>query len=294
MTDAAPAPGLAERRFMSALWASPKGLTGAALIVTVVLCAVLAPVVAPHDPAQQMLEWRFASPAWAEGGSLTNLLGGDNLGRDIFSRMVVGAQASVTIALIVVTIALVVGSLLGGLAGYYGGWIDAIIMRLVDFQLAFPFLLLALIFMAILGPGFNTLVLALSFALWINFARIVRSEAMRIRQLEYVAAAHTMGVPNWRIIFGHVLPNVLPAMLVLATLDVALVIIAEAALSFLGLGLQPPVPSWGLMISEGRDFLYDAPWMVIGPAIAVVIASVGINLFGDFLRDYFDPRLEGI
>lgn len=292
MTDAAP--GLTERRFMTALWASPKGLTGAALILTVVLCAVLAPLVAPHDPAQQLLEWRFAPPAWAEGGNLTNLLGGDNLGRDIFSRMVVGAQASVTIALIVVTIALVVGSLLGGLAGYYGGWIDAIIMRLVDFQLAFPFLLLALIFMAILGPGFNTLVLALSFALWINFARIVRSEAMRIRQLEYVAAAHTMGVPNWRIIFGHVLPNVLPAMLVLATLDVALVIIAEAALSFLGLGLQPPVPSWGLMISEGRDFLYDAPWMVIGPAIAVVIASVGINLFGDFLRDYFDPRLEGI
>ena len=287
MTDVAPT--LSERRFVTALRASPKGLTGAGLILVVLLCALFAPLVAPHDPARQVLDWRFAAPAWADGGSLTNLLG-----RDIFSRMVVGAQASVAIALIVVTIALVFGSVLGALAGYFGGWTDAVIMRLVDFQLAFPFLLLALIFMAILGPGFYTLVMALSFALWINFARIVRSETMRIRQLDYVAAARTMGVPHWRIILGHVLPNVLPAMLVVATLDVALVIIAEAALSFLGLGLQPPVPSWGLMISEGRDFLYDAPWMVIGPAIAVLIASVGINLFGDFLRDYFDPRLEGL
>lgn len=223
---------------------------------------------------------------------MTLLLGGDNLGRDIWSRMLMGAQVSMAVAVIVVSLAVVVGSLLGAIAGYFGGWIDAIVMRLVDFQLAFPFLLLALIFMAILGPGFGTLVMALAFALWINFARIVRSETMRIRSLEFVDAARTMGVSDARIILGHVIPNVLPAMLVLATLDVALVIISEAALSFLGLGVQPPTPSWGLMISEGRNFLYDAPWMVVGPGIAVLVASVGINLFGDFLRDYYDPRLE--
>lgn len=281
-----------ERRFLPALLASPKGLSGLVLILAVVLVAILAPFVVPNDPSRQVLEWRFAPTAWQDGGSATLLLGGDNLGRDIFSRMVMGAQVSIAVAVIVVSIAMVVGSVLGAVAGYFGGIIDAVVMRLVDFQLAFPFLLLALIFMAILGPGFGTLVMALSFALWINFARIVRSETMRIRKLDFVDAARTMGISNTRIIFGHVLPNVLPAMLVLATLDVALVIISEAALSFLGLGVQPPTPSWGLMISEGRDFLYDAPWMVIGPGIAVLLSSVGINLFGDFLRDYYDPRLE--
>jgi ABC-type dipeptide/oligopeptide/nickel transport system permease subunit len=267
-------------------------MTGLALILLVLLVALLAPLIAPHDPATQVLEWRFAPPAWAAEGSVTNLLGGDNLGRDILTRVLLGARVSIAVALIVVVIAGVVGSLLGAVAGYFGGVVDAVIMRLVDFQLAFPFLLLALIFMAILGPGFSTLVLALSFALWINFARVVRSETLRIRSLEYIDAAHSIGVSHARIIVSHVLPNVLPAIIVIATLDIALVIIAEAALSFLGLGVQPPTPSWGLMISEGRDFLHDAPWMVLGPGIAVLLTSVGINLFGDFLRDVYDPRLQ--
>lgn len=279
-------------RFRQALRRSAKGMTGLVLILLVLLVALLAPLIAPHDPAAQVLEWRFAPPAWAAEGSVMNLLGGDNLGRDILTRVLLGARVSIAVALIVVVIAGVVGSLLGAVAGYFGGVVDAVIMRLVDFQLAFPFLLLALIFMAILGPGFSTLVLALSFALWINFARVVRSETLRIRSLEYIDAAHSIGVSHARIIVGHVLPNVLPAIIVIATLDIALVIIAEAALSFLGLGVQPPTPSWGLMISEGRDFLHDAPWMVLGPGIAVLLTSVGINLFGDFLRDVYDPRLQ--
>ncbi|MCA0275983.1 MAG: ABC transporter permease [Proteobacteria bacterium] len=293
MSEAAIMPAAkGERRFLRSLGRSVKGTTGLALIAIVVFCAIFAPVIAPHDHAQQVIEWRYAPTAWQDGGSTTNLVGGDNMGRDIFSRTVMGARVSVQVALIVVSIALVVGSLLGALAGYFGGLVDTIIMRLVDFQLAFPFLLLALIFMAVLGPGFATLVMALAFALWINFARIVRSETMRIRTLDYVDAATTMGVSQLRIIFTHVLPNVLPAVLVVATLDIALVIISEAALSFLGLGVQPPTASWGVMISEGRDFLYEQPWIVIAPGIAVLISSVGINLFGDFLRDYFDPRLE--
>ncbi len=293
MSEAAVIPAAkGERRFLRSLGRSVKGTTGLALIGIIVFCAIFAPVIAPHDHAQQVIEWRYVPTVWQDGGSLTNLFGGDNMGRDIFSRTVMGARVSVQVALIVVSIALVVGSLLGALAGYFGGLIDTIIMRLVDFQLAFPFLLLALIFMAVLGPGFATLVMALAFALWINFARIVRSETMRIRTLDYVDAATTMGVSQLRIIFTHVLPNVLPAVLVVATLDIALVIISEAALSFLGLGVQPPTASWGVMISEGRDFLYEQPWIVIAPGIAVLISSVGINLFGDFLRDYFDPRLE--
>ena len=279
-------------RFRQALLRSAKGMTGLALILLVLLVALLAPMIAPHDPAAQILEWRFAPPAWAVEGSVTNLLGGDNLGRDILTRVLLGARVSIAVALIVVSIASVVGSLLGAVAGYFGGVVDAVIMRLIDFQLAFPFLLLALIFMAILGPGFSTLVLALSFALWINFARVVRSETLRIRSLEFIDAAHSIGVSHSRIIMSHVLPNVLPAIIVIATLDIALVIIAEAALSFLGLGVQPPTPSWGLMISEGRDFLHDAPWMVLGPGIAVLLTSIGINLFGDFLRDVYDPRLQ--
>jgi peptide/nickel transport system permease protein len=279
-------------RFREALLRSAKGMTGLALILLVLLVALLAPLIAPHDPAAQVLEWRFAPPGWAPEGSVTNLLGGDNLGRDILTRVLLGARVSIAVALIVVSIASVVGSLLGAVAGYFGGIVDAVIMRLVDFQLAFPFLLLALIFMAILGPGFSTLVLALSFALWINFARVVRSETLRIRSLEFIDAAHSIGVSHARIIVSHVLPNVLPAIIVIATLDIALVIIAEAALSFLGLGVQPPTPSWGLMISEGRDFLHDAPWMVLGPGIAVLLTSIGINLFGDFLRDVYDPRLQ--
>lgn len=284
-----PAP---ERRFRKALLRSPKGMTGLVMIGVIVLCAMFAPLLAPHDHSQQVIGWRFAPTLWQDGGSTTNLLGGDNLGRDILSRTIMGAQVSVQVALIVVSIALVVGTFLGAIAGFFGGVVDTVIMRIVDFQLAFPFLLLALIFMAVLGPGFATLVMALSFALWINFARVVRSETMRIRKLDFVDASITMGVSRLKIIFTHVLPNVLPAILVVATLDIALVIISEASLSFLGLGVQPPTASWGVMISEGRDFLYDQPWIVIAPGLAVLISAVGINLFGDFLRDYFDPRLE--
>src|SRR5436190_9701145 len=279
-------------RFWRALRRSPKGLTGFALIALALAAALAAPLVAPHDPTQPVIAWRFLPPAWEDGADRAHLLGGDDLGRDIFSRVLLGARVSITVAIIVVALAMTIGSLLGAIAGYFGGLLDAVIMRLAEFQLAFPFLLLALMFMAVLGPGFATLVTALTVALWVNFARVVRGEAMKTRPLEYIEAARSIGVPTWRIVLGHVLPNVFPSIVVLATLDVALVIIAEAALSFLGLGVQPPTPSWGMMISDGRDFLYEAPWMVLGPGVAILCTSIVINLFVDFLRDTYDPRLE--
>lgn len=279
-------------RFWRALRRSPKGMTGFVLIALALGVALAAPLLAPHDPSRQVIAWRFLPPLWEDGADPAHVLGGDDLGRDIFSRVLLGARVSIAVAIIVVALAMTIGSLLGAIAGYFGGILDTLIMRLAEFQLAFPFLLLALMFMAVLGPGFATLVTALTVALWVSFARVVRGEAMKIRPLEYIEAARSIGVPTWRIVLGHVLPNVFPSIVVLATLDVALVVIAEAALSFLGLGVQPPTPSWGMMISDGRDFLYEAPWMVLGPGVAILGTSIGINLFGDFLRDTYDPRLE--
>jgi ABC-type dipeptide/oligopeptide/nickel transport system permease subunit len=273
------------------LLGSAKGMAGAAILGLAVIVALLGPWLAPHEPAAQIVANRFLPPAWAPGGSWSYLLGGDNLGRDILSRVLVGTRASIANGFSVVLAAMVVGSLLGALAGYFGGLADSAIMRLVDFQLSFPFILLAIIFMAVLGPGLVSTFVALSVAIWVNYARLVRAEALRLRELEFVQAARCIGVGDGAIILRHILPNVLPTIIVMATLDVAWVIIFEAALSFLGLGVQPPTPSWGIMISEGRNYLYESHWMSLGPGLAILMTSVGINLLGDFLRDTYDPRL---
>jgi len=278
------------RRFCEALASSPKGITGLAIVVLILLVAALAPAIAPHDPAAQLTDMRFAPPAWA-GGSWSYLLGGDSLGRDIFSRVLVGTRASIAIGFLVVAAAMVVGSLLGAVAGYAGGFTDTVIMRVVDFQLSFPFILIAIVFLAVLGPGFWSTTIALMVGIWVNYARLVRGEALKLREMEYILAARCIGVSDGAILLRHILPNVLPTIIVMATLDVAWVIIFEAALSFLGLGVQPPVPSWGVMISEGRNYLYESQWMSLGPGLAILLTSIGINLLGDFLRDTYDPRL---
>ncbi len=279
------------RRFLRELRASPKGIIGAGIVALVLLVAIIAPVLAPHDAAFQVVQNRFLPPAWEEGGDWSFVLGGDNLGRDIFSRVVMGTQVSILIGVSVVACAMIGGSLLGAAAGYFGGIVDTIVMRIVDFQLSFPFILLAIIFMAVLGPGLWSTFVALSVAIWVNYARLVRGETLKLRDLEYVQAARVVGAGNAAIVFRHILPNVMPTIIVMATLDVAWVIIFEAALSFLGLGVQPPTPSWGIMISEGRNYLYESHWMTLGPGLAILLTSVGINLFGDFLRDTWDPRL---
>jgi ABC-type dipeptide/oligopeptide/nickel transport system permease subunit len=279
------------RRFLGELLKSPKGITGFVLVTAVLLMALLAPVIAPNDPAEQVIAHRFLPPFWAEGGKLSHPLGGDNLGRDIFSRVLYGTRVSVLVALIVIAVIVVFGTAVGLASGYFGRVVDGILMRIVDFQLSFPFILLALLLLAILGKGFWTLVLALSVAFWVNIARLVRGETMRIRSLEFVQAARGMGVSEWRIITGHILPNTLPALVVLATLDVAVIVLAEAAMSFLGLGIQPPTPSWGTMISDGRNYLYEAAWMTLAPGLGIMLTAIGINLLGDFLRDTYDPRM---
>jgi ABC-type dipeptide/oligopeptide/nickel transport system permease subunit len=195
------------------------------------------------------------------------------------------------VAIIVIAVIVVFGTAVGLASGYFGRVVDSILMRIVDFQLSFPFILLALLLLAILGKSFWTLVLALSVAFWVNIARLVRGETMRIRSLEFVQAARGIGVPEWRIILGHILPNTLPALVVLATLDIAVIVLAEAAMSFLGLGIQPPTPSWGTMISDGRNYLYEAPWMTLAPGLGIMLTAIGINLLGDFLRDTYDPRM---
>jgi ABC-type dipeptide/oligopeptide/nickel transport system permease subunit len=285
-------PVSAGRRFVSELLRNPKGLTGFALIFGVVFIAIFAPILAGHDPTRQLLEARFQPPVFAEDGNWNHVLGGDNLGRDILARVLYGSRTSILVALLVVFNAMVVGSILGAVAGYFGGVVDAVIMRIADFQLSFPFILVAILMLAIVGPGFWTMVFALSVAFWVRFARLVRGETLKIRELEYIQAAKSIGVGHAAIIFSHVIPNVLPTIIVLATFDVAEVVIAEAAISFLGLGTQPPTPSWGMMISEGRNYLFENYWMALGPGIAIMTTSIAINLFGDFLRDTYDPRQE--
>jgi ABC-type dipeptide/oligopeptide/nickel transport system permease subunit len=186
----------------------------------------------------------------------------------------------------------VAGSFLGAVAGYRGGFLDSLIMRIVDLQLSIPFILLAMIVLAVLGPGFWSVAIALTLALWVNYARLVRGETLRIREMEFVVAARAIGLNDRRILNRHILPNMLHSILVLATLDMAFVIIFEASLTFLGLGIQPPTPTWGFMLSEGRNYLSESPWMTLFPALAVILTVVGINLLGDWLRDTFDPSLR--
>jgi ABC-type dipeptide/oligopeptide/nickel transport system permease subunit len=278
------------RRALSDLLGSKKGATGAVLVVLVLFTAVFAPLLV-DDPTQQDPSGRFTPPALFDSGVWNHPLGTDNLGRDILSRVIYGARVSVAAGLLVVIAAATFGSIMGALAGFFGGVIDTLIMRVLDFQLSFPFVLLAIIFMAIFGPGFLNIVIALAIALWVNYARLVRGETLKLRELEFVQAARAIGVARLTIVKNHILPNVLPSILVLATLDVAFVIIYEASLSFLGLGIQPPTPSWGIMLNEGRNYLDEAWWMTVFPALAIILTSLGINLLGDWVRDTIDPTL---
>jgi ABC-type dipeptide/oligopeptide/nickel transport system permease subunit len=266
-------------------------MTGAVLVSLAILAALSAPFVAPYSPTKQAVRAKFAKPTMIDSNS-DYILGGDNLGRDILSRILYGSRASLAIGFLVTIAAAIFGSIAGAIAGYRGGIFDTVIMRLVDLQLSIPFILLAMIVLAIMGPGFWSVFVALSVALWVNYARLVRAETLRIREMEFVVAARTIGVNERRILTTHILPNVIHSILVLATLDMAFVIIFEASLTFLGLGIQPPTPTWGFMLSEGRNYLQESPWMSIFPGFAIILTVVGINLFGDWLRDTFDPSLR--
>lgn len=277
--------------FSRQLLRSPKGFVGMLLVTLAIVAAVFAPVLAPHNPREQSVQTKFAQPMFLDRSS-PYLLGGDNLGRDILSRILYGSRASLAIGVLVTLVAAVAGSLLGGLAGFRGGVIDIIITRLIDLQLSIPFILLALIFLAILGPGFWSVFAALAVALWVNYARLIRGETLKLRESEFVLAAKTIGCNGNRILLRHIMPNIVQSIVVLATLDMAYVIIFESALTFLGLGIQPPTPTWGYMLSEGRTYLRESPWMTVFPGATIILTVVGINLLGDWLRDTLDPSLR--
>jgi peptide/nickel transport system permease protein len=255
------------------------------MLALFVLGGIGAPVLAPRDPAAIDLEHRL------EGPSATHLAGTDELGRDTFSRLVWGARLSLAVSVSVVSISLVLGLTIGGLAGYRGGWIDTALTTFgMNTFLALPGILLAIAFAAFLGPGFINLVLALAIGGWAGYARLVRAQVMAVREKEYIEAARALGAGGMRIFFRHILPNIVQPVLVQAAIGMAGVILAEATLSFLGLGIPPPNPSWGSMLNDARSHLFDSPHLVLVPALAVAAAVLGFNLVGDALRDRLDPR----
>ncbi len=262
-------------------------LIGLALIVVLAISAALAPWLAPYDPARQSLIEKRAKPG------AKYLLGADEFGRDILSRVIYGSRVALLVGVLSVTIALVGGLLMGTTAGYAGGWFDAVLMRGIDILLAFPYLLLALAIVAVLGPGALNTTIAVGIWGVPAVTRIVRGSVLALRETEYVGAARALGAPAPALLRRHILPNIVPSLVVYATLFMANAILLEAALSFLGLGVQPPTASWGLMVSTGRDVLLVAPHVATVPGLAIMVAVLAFNLVGDGLRDALDPRLRG-
>lgn len=261
---------------------------GGSIIAVLTLIALFGTRLAPHDPMMMNFAARFAPP------SLVHPFGTDEFGRDIFSRVLYGARVSLQVALIAVSISATVGVLLGALAGFYGRWLDELIMRLMDVLFAFPAVLLAITVMAILGRGVGNAMVAIAIVYIPIFARVTRGSVISVRGLEYIQAARALGQSNVAIIFRHLLPNATGPIIVQTTLSLAFAILAEAALSFFGLGTQPPEPSWGRMLAEGRAFLRQAPWMGVFPGLAIMLSVMGFNFLGDGLRDLLDPRLKHV
>jgi peptide/nickel transport system permease protein len=258
---------------------------GLVIVVLAICAAVAGPVLSPYDPSSQELSRRL------EGPSTTHPLGLDELGRDILSRLLSGARISLMVGIAVVGVSSIVGMLFGSIAGYFGGRVDDVISRVVDVLMAFPGILLAIALVAVLGPSLSHVVLALSVIGWVGYARLVRGQALRAREFEFVQAARALGAGPARIVVRHILPTAYPAVVVQATIGMAGAIIAEASLSFLGLGVQPPTPSWGTMLDAGRSHLFDAPHLTIFPGLAIALLVLGFNFLGDGLRDRVDPKM---
>jgi ABC-type dipeptide/oligopeptide/nickel transport system permease subunit len=270
----------------------PLALLGGAVVVLYFLAAIFAEQIAPHDPTLGDLRLRLRPPAWQEEGDPIYLLGTDDQGRDLLSRIIFGTRVSLMVGILSVGISVGVGTALGALAGYYRGFLDQALSRFADLLLAFPFLIFAIGMMAFLGPGFWNLILALTFKGWVEFFRLVRGEMLAEKPKEYVEAAKVVGQSNLLIIASEILPNIIQSVFVLGTLRMGFMIIMEASLSFLGLGIQPPTPAWGSMVASGRDYMLTSWWMSTLPGVAILILVLSINLFGEGLRDILDPRLK--
>ncbi|MBI1170033.1 ABC transporter permease subunit [bacterium] len=291
----APAPGT-RRQMLAEFWfyfrANRGALYGLYFFIALVLVALLAPLLAPHDPILQDRTALLTPPFWQEGGTTAYLLGTDAVGRDILSRLIFGARYSLFIGVVVVSISLIGGIVLGLVAGFFGGWIDMVIMRVMDVILAFPSLLLALVLVAVLGPGLTNAMIAIAIVSQPHFARLTRASVLGEKNREYVMAARVAGAGRMRLMFRTILPNCLAPLIVQATLSFSGAILDAAALGFLGMGAQPPTPEWGTMLAEAREFILRAWWVVTLPGLAILVTVLAINLMGDGLRDALDPKLK--
>ena len=272
---------------ISRLKENPIALVGGAIVLLMMLVSLLAPLIAPYNP------YAIDPNAVLQPPSLHHLLGTDHLGRDLLSRMIYGAQVSLKVGFVSVGIATVVGCVVGALAGFYGGWVDAVLMRLVDIMLCFPTFFLVLAVLAVLEPSIWNIMAVIGITSWMGIARLVRAEFLSLKEREFVMAAKVLGLPSRRIIFRHMLPNAMAPVLVAATLGVAGAILTESALSFLGIGVQPPTPSWGSILAVGKDYIEVAWWLSVFPGFAILVAVLGYNLLGEGIRDALDPKLKG-
>ena len=282
--------GFAE--FGYALWQRPVVLLGGIVVLAFLLAALLADQITIHNPMRGSLLLRFEPPAWQAGGKWAYPLGTDDQGRDLLTRIIFGTRVSLAVGLLTVGISVGVGTVLGAAAGYYRGWLDELLSRFADLLLAFPFLIFAIGVMAFLGPGFPNLVMALAFKGWVEFFRLARGEMLAERAKEYVFAARVAGQGDVAIIASEILPNIIQSIFVLGTLRLGYMIIMEASLSFIGLGIQPPTPAWGSMVASGRDYMLRAWWVTTFPGLAILLLVMAINVFGEGLRDILDPRLK--
>jgi peptide/nickel transport system permease protein len=270
----------------------PSAVFGSAILAVLIVAAIAAPVLAPHDPGKTNLRLRNVPPAWEAKGKADYLLGTDPVGRDLLSRIIYGARVSLFVGIVVTLLAAALGVLIGLLAGYYGGMVDEVLMRIADLFLVFPFILLAVTIIAVLGAGITNLIITLVITGWVQYARLVRGQVLTLKGVQYVDAARVAGAVDSRIIGRHILPNLLASVVVLGTLQMAFVLLTEAALSFLGLGVNPSTPTWGTMVNDGRNYIYNAWWVITFPGIAILLTVLAINMLGDWLRDVLDPTLR--
>jgi peptide/nickel transport system permease protein len=281
------------RRAFESMLTSRWALVGLLILLIVTFVAIFGPWLAPFDPNRQNIMMRLLEPGQPGAGDLTYWLGSDQLGRDVLSRLLYGARVSLLVGVAAIVVGGTLGTIAGLVSGYFGGWVDDVIMRLGDIQLAFPFILLAIMFLVVLGPGLVNIILVLGIGQWITYARIVRAQTLSLREKEYVEAARAMGDSTFSILFRTILPNIIAPLTVIASFNVAGVILSEAALSFLGLGVPPDVPTWGSMLSESRDHLLSNKWwLAVFPGLAIVFTVLAFNIIGDWLRDFLDPRLK--
>jgi len=270
------------------------GVPMAILVFLLVIPGIFAEWIAPHDPIKGSLALRLKPPMWEKGGSITYPLGTDKVGRDVLSRIIYGARVSLRVSIEAIVVSGFIGTALGLISGYFGGRVDALIMRLVDISISLPIILVALVFVAALGPSFATVIAVITILLWARYARQVRGETLSIKERDFIARARVAGASHFRIMFRYLLPNVVNTLIVLATLQVGFVIIFESSLSFLGAGIPRPTPAWGLMVADGRELIVTAWWISMFPGIAIMLTVLSFNLVGDWLRDHLDPKLKNV